>query len=422
MDVILLKRFYLKENEEKYKWVITGMCVLVLCIGLGFCSSAKNIYIAPITEAFGFSRSAFTVNDTCRYVTVSVVTLFFYTLVQKFGTKKLFLAGLFCYIIYSLLNAFATTLAGFYLAGIFLGLGVAWTSTTMVSLVVNTWFDKNQGTVLGAVLASNALGSAIAVYILTPIIYEDGNPFAFKKAYLLTALLLLITTLIFAIFYREKAKNNLITPKKEEDSAKKEEYGLAFTEILKLPEFYITLLCLFFFALTTINNIVPPHFDDIGFEPSFVASVLSIFSVGLAVSKILVGIFYDRFGIRTALNICLISSAVSKLLLLIINLSPTGKVLATLHCVLSALGTPIETVMLPIITLGLFGKKSFVKTLSVISIASTVGHSLCSPVLNLPYDISGDYSFSFGLSLVLCIVIIIAMNVVVSTLKSKNNI
>lgn len=417
-----MKRFSLKENEENYKWIITGMCVLVLCIGLGFCSSAKSIYIAPITEAFGFSRSAFTVNDTCRYVTVSVVTLFFYSLVQKFGTKKLFLAGLFCYIISTLLNAFASTLVGFYLAGIFLGLGVAWTSTTMVSLVVNTWFDKNQGTVLGAVLASNAIGSAIAVYILTPIIYEADSPFAYKKAYLLTALLLLITTLIFAIFYREKAKDNLIAPKKEADAAKKEEDGLEFKEILRLPQFYITLFCLCLFSLTTVNNIVPPHFADIGFEPPFVASVLSIFSVGLAVAKILAGIFYDRFGIRTALNICLISSAISKFLLLIINLSPTGKVLATLHCLLSALGTPIETVMLPIITLGLFGKKSFVKTLSAISTASTIGFSLCSPVLNLPYDISGDYTLSFVFALVMCIVIIIAMNLVITSLKPENNV
>ncbi len=419
--MIILKHLSSKTKKEKYKWVIAGMCALVLCIGLGFCSSAKNIYVAPVTDAFGFSRSAYTVNDTCRYVTVSVVTLFFYTLVHKFGTKKLFLAGMFCYIISTLLNAFATTLAGFYLAGIFLGIGVSWSSTTMVSLVVNTWFDKNQGTVLGTVLASNAIGSAIAVYILTPIIYQDGNPFAFRNAYLLTALLLLITTLIFTVFYREKAKDNLMKPKKETDAIENEDEGLDFKEILRLPQFYVTLFCLALFSLTTINNIVPPHFADIGFEPSFVASVLSIFSVGLAVAKILAGMLYDRFGIRTALNICLISSAVSKLLLLIINLSPTGKVFAILHCLLSALGTPIETVMLPIITLGLFGKKSFVKTLSLVSTASTVGFSLCSPVLNLPYDIAGDYTLSFVFALIACIAIIIAMNVVITSLKNKKS-
>ncbi len=137
-----------------------------------FLFKRKNIFIVPITKAYGFSRSAFTVNDTCRYVTVSIATIFFHTLVSKFGTKKLLIAGLFCYIISTLLNAYSTTLIGFYLGGVFLGLGVSWSSTTMISLIINTRFDKNKGTVLGFVLSSNAIGSAIATTLLTPIIYK----------------------------------------------------------------------------------------------------------------------------------------------------------------------------------------------------------------------------------------------------------
>lgn len=306
----------LKQNEAKYKWIITAMCVLVLCIGLGFCSSAKNIFIVPVTKAHGFSRSAFTINDTCRYVTVSVATIFFHTLVSKLGTKKLMLAGLSCYIISTLLNAFATNLIGFYLAGIFLGLAVSWSSTTMISLIINTWFDKNKGTVLGFVLSSNAIGSAIATSTLTPIIYRDGNLFTYKNAYLLTALLLVIVMLVFAIFYKEKLKDNQAeTPAKEEKSETKEFSGYDFSELVRLPQFYIILICLAFFSLTTVNNLVAPHFTDIGFNPGFVAFILSLSSIALAASKILVGIFYDKFGIRTALNICLISSAVAKQML-----------------------------------------------------------------------------------------------------------
>lgn len=418
-----MKYHALKINSEKYKWVIAFMCMLVLCIGLGFCSTAKSIFIAPITEAFGFTRSAYSVNDTLRYVTVSVVTMFFYILVQKFGTKKLMIIGMVFYIISTILNAFSTTLIGFYIAGIFLGLGVSLSSTTMASLIINTWFDKHQGAVLGVVMASNAVGSAVAVNILTPIIYKDGNPFAFRNAYLLTAILLLVTTLIFAIFYKGKEK----TIHKQDTQNKKElikdtSDGFEFKEIIKLPEFYIITLCMFFFFLTSIGNVVTPHFTDIGFEPSFVASTLSILSVGLALSKILVGVIYDRFGIRTALNVCLVSSVVAKFLLFVISASPTGKVLAILHSLLNALGTTVETVMLPIVATALFGGKSFVKTLSFITVAGNVGHSLCAPLLNLPYDISGDYTLSFVFSFAFSVAIFIAMNVVITTLKNKKTL
>ena len=85
----MLQKKSLKLIKPDYKWVIAFLCTLVLSVGLGFCSSAKNIYIAPITSAFGFSRSAFTVNDSLRYITVAIATMFFGNLVEKFGTKKL---------------------------------------------------------------------------------------------------------------------------------------------------------------------------------------------------------------------------------------------------------------------------------------------------------------------------------------------
>ena len=410
----------LNQSELKYKWVITAMCVLVLGIGLGFCSSAKNIFIVPITKAYGFSRSAFTINDTCRYVTVSLTTIFFHTMVSKFGTKKLLLAGLSCYIISTLLNAYSTTLMGFYLGGIFLGLAVSWSSTTMTSLIINTWFDKNKGTVLGFVLSSNAIGSAIATSTLTPVIYQDGNPFAYKNAYLITALLLVIVMVVFAVFYKEKSTTfQPQTQSKEEKSKTTDSSGYDFSQVVRLPQFYIVLICLGFFSLTTVNSLVATHYPDIGFEPSFVAFILSLFSVGLAVSKILVGIFYDKFGIRAALNICFISSAVAKFLFFVINATSAGKVLATTQSLLLALSTPVETVMLPIIALALFGQKSFTKTLSVISIASTVGFSLNSPVLNLAFDISGNHTFSFIFAFVLSIIMIVAINLVLTSL-SKN--
>jgi len=159
-----------KKRKFSYKWVVAAVCFLVLFLGLGFCSTAKTIYIEPITKAFGFPRSAFTVNDSFRYITVTFVTLFFDMLIRKLGTKKLLLIGIVCYIISSLIYTFANTLPFFYLGGIFLGLGVSWTSTTMISVIINRWFTKNKGTVLGVIFASNALGSAVCIYFTTPII------------------------------------------------------------------------------------------------------------------------------------------------------------------------------------------------------------------------------------------------------------
>lgn len=404
-----------------YKWVIAFLCTLVLSVGLGFCSSAKNIYIVPITSAFGFSRSAFTINDSLRYITVAIATMFFSKLVEKFGTKKLTLIGMICYILFALINALASTLPGFYLGGILLGLAAAWSSTMMVSIIINKWFTKNIGTILGIILASNALGSAICISISTPFIYEKANPFGYRKAYFLTAFILAVVTIIFMIFYKEKSSSS--SDSKELDPNTKTEFnqqsGFEFSFLLKCPEFYIVIISFFLFALTSIT-FVPAFLTDIGFDPSFVAISLSLLSIGLAICKPLVGISYDRFGIKTAINICLIAGLASKLLLLIITVSPVGKVLTIIQCLLSALATPLETVMISILTLDLFGKKCFNKTLAITNSLFAIGHALNPPLLNLSYDIANNYTFSIIFTIIISVATIMLMNFSIISLKRKN--
>lgn len=417
----MLQKKSLKLIKPDYKWVIAFLCTLVLSVGLGFCSSAKNIYIAPITSACGFSRSAFTVNDSFRYITVAIATMFFGNLVEKFGTKKLMLIGMICYILFALVNAFASTLLGFYLGGILLGLAASWASTMMVSIIINKWFTKNIGTILGIILASNAVGSAICISISTPLIYENGNPFGYRNAYLLTAAILAVVTIIFMIFYKEKSSPASASAKPESNTKKEinQQQGFEFDVLLRCPEFYIIIVSFLLSALTSVN-FVPALLTDIGFDPSFVAFALSLLSIGLAVCKPLVGIFYDRFGIKTAINICLIASLVSKLLLFIITVSPIGKTLTVIHCLLNALATPIETVMISILALDLFGEKCFGKTLAITNSLFAVGHALNPPLLNLSYDIANNYTFSIIFTTVISAVTIVLMNFSITSLKCKS--
>ena len=73
------------KRKFDYKWIIALMSCLGLFVGVGFCSSAKNIFIAPITSAMGFSRSAFTLSDTFRYATTAITTMFLDKLIRRFG-------------------------------------------------------------------------------------------------------------------------------------------------------------------------------------------------------------------------------------------------------------------------------------------------------------------------------------------------
>lgn len=411
----------LKVRKSSYKWVVAAICFLVLFIGLGFCSTAKTIYIEPITKAFGFPRSAFTVNDSFRYITVTIVTLFFDMLVRKLGTKKLLLIGIACYIVSSLIYAFAGSLPLFYLAGIFLGLGVSWTSTTMISVIINKWFTKNKGTVLGVIFASNALGSAVAIYLTTPIIY-NGGAFGYKNAYLLTTLLLVLLLIITAIFYKEKTLSKIEDlDRKDIKNTQNVFKGFEYKQLIKMPSFYAIVISVFFITMSQIGVVTTPHFIDIGFDPSFAATVTAVSNITLALFKILVGFFYDKFGIKITVNFCLISSLFAKLLLFIITPTDGGKVLAILFGVLNSLGVTMETVMLPIIALALFGEISFNKTIALLTSICAAGFILASPILNIPFDVTNSYKLSFIFVCTIATIVLIAMNFAMADLIKKRD-
>lgn len=406
-------------EKEGYRWVVAGLCFLALFVGLGFCSSAAGIYTAPITSAMGISRSAFSLKSTIRYGTTAFVMMFFHRLVTRFGTKKLLVAGLGFYVLSAVCDATATSLVGFYLSGICLGLAVAFAASTTASVIVNKWFTKNRGTVLGVLLAANAAGSAVAVFCLTPVIFEAGNPFGYRNAYWITAAAVAVIMVIVAIFYKDKVDSgeNSGTGKKGSSQKGDNWEGFEYKNLRKKPAFYAVIISLSVYALVSVGSISTPHFQDIGFKPEFVALLASVGSIGLAVSKILVGILYDRFGLKVSVNICLFSALIGKLLLLFTKVSATGQVLAISHSVLLSIATPLETVMISIVTMDLFGEKSFNKTLAITTSLFTVGHAINSPLLSLPKDFANSYMLSFVISTIVSAVVIVVLNLSITSLK-----
>jgi hypothetical protein len=85
-----------------------------------------------------------------RFITTSITSLFFGFFVAKLGEKKMVVLGMLSLVTSMLCYAVAPNVWVVYLGGMFLGLGLSWTSTTMVGYVVNKWNKKNKGTFVEA--------------------------------------------------------------------------------------------------------------------------------------------------------------------------------------------------------------------------------------------------------------------------------
>lgn len=406
-----------EKSPYTYTPVIIGLCFIIVFTSLGLCSSGRSLYLTAITDALNIPRGAFSLNNTFRFITTSVVNLFFGRLVARFGTKKLICAGFICLIAFALINSIATNLWAFYAAGILLGIGLSWTSTTMISTVVNKWCRKNRASITGAVLAANGIGGAIAVQILSPIIFEEGNPFGYRTSYQLVSLILAAVLVLILALYREPPKTeepNLTVSSKKHKIRGAGWVGMEYSDVIKKPYFYVALVCTFLIGMVLqgLGGIATPHLYDIGMDVDFVAITVSVGSVMLTITKFLTGFFYDRFGIKVSMNIALVSAFVSMVILTLLEDTPTGRVFALIRAVIGAFATPLETIMLPIFTVEFFGNKPFDKLIGLFVSVSAVGFAVGAPFGNVCYDIFGDYKLAFMLFALLMLFAAVALQFV----------
>lgn len=416
----------LKNRQWNYKWVVAAVCFLMVFVTLGFCSSNKSIYIGAITEATGIPRGLFSFNDSCRYISTAVINIFFGSLIEKHGAKKLVLCGFISLICSSLLYSVAENIAVFYLGGVLLGIGLSFTSTAMVGCIVNKWFKENKGTIMGAVLAANGLGGATAAQIIYPIIYEENNLFGYRNAYKLVALILFIAAIIILIFLKEQPKTQ---EKTKFTVAKKKPKGdswagVDFSKVKKLKFFYMVMACTFVvgFMLTGINGVAAAYMRDVKLDAAYIALVLSVHSVALTAFKFLTGFMYDKLGLRFTMTMCSLAGVFAMFSLVILSNTVEGKVFAMIYGVISSLAQPMETVMLPILVGDLFGTKSFNKILGVFITVNTAGFALGSPVINFVYDKLGSYRPAFlGCGILMVLVVIVLQIAITKGHKFRKN-
>ena len=376
-----------------YAWIIFAICFLSVFTSLGFCSSPKSLFLAAITEDLGIPRSLFSIGNSCRFITTAIINLFFGRLVAQFGPRKLIAAGFTCLTLSNLIGAVSNGIFGFYVSNVFLGLGLAWSTTSLVGIVVEKWFTSSKGTVMGFILAANGLGGAISSQIFSRIIYDKVD--GWRTAYFVAAAIMVAVGLIIVLLMRNKPEDinthalgdGTVSKKKQRG---REWIGIDAHDAFRKPYFYVCAVCVFLtgMILQSAAGISSAHMKDQGISPDVIANAMSIGSLVLMVSKMSTGACFDRFGLRVTMIFCNVCAIVAIGMLAFVD----NGIAATIYKIIVAFGLPLETIMLPLIAKECFGQKSYAFLMGLMVSFNTLGYSVGSPLMNLIFDMTGTYS------------------------------
>ena len=203
--------------------------------------------------------------------------------------------------------------------------------------------------------------------------------------------------------------------------------GIDYKIVKKRPYFYISavIVLLTGFILQGISGVYAAHMKDIGLDAGYIATVLSIGSLMLTVSKVVVGLLYDRFGHRIVLILCQGSTVVAFLAMVFLDISSSGRLLALVFAVFYALALPLETLVIPLIVNEMFGNASYDKILGIFCAMNYTGYALGAPIVNLSYDLLGSYKpilLAFAILMIpVCIIFQFGINAAKKEKKEKEN-
>lgn len=410
--------------KKHYYWIILIVMMLQTTIYGGMGNTIASIYTIPVTTDIGMSRADFSLAINMRPLVLFLGMTFSGPVFQRFGVKKPMLFGLVTLTIAYVLLSFSEAFLPMAFSCALTGLGEAFIGTAAISRVVNTWFHRYQGSLLGLITACTGLGGGIFSVILSTVIQSSG----WRHARMVSAICLFVAAVCILLFLRDTPAQVQLepygkgyVPKKKSHRRSDEHWeGYSFKELLRKPVFYLAALTFFlagvciYSAFTTIA----PHLEDKGLSAADAALMNGLMLIFLAVFKFACGSFSDIIGPKLMCCICMAACAISLWLLPMVN----SIALAIPVIAIYSLSVPLTLVVLSLVTYPLFGYRSHDASLGVFLALPYAGSLLIVPVTNTIYDAQGSYDLVFRMSAVLSVIVIVLLLIVYALAKRDKKI
>lgn len=380
--------------RKNYCWVIALVALLGYALRAGITNNLNSLYLIPVSDSLGVSRTAFSLTVSIRSVGTFLSNMAFGLVYRKLGFRKLAALGLAVMGLSIFGLASAQTIIAYAVFFLLLGLFEAAYSTAALSKLVGEWFIKYRGTVLGVITAASGLGASVFAIVLSGLIEKNG----WRHSQVIAGSMILIAAVLVFFLVRSKPEDLGLKAlgageEWEEKKRKKRKNadfdGFSMKELKKSPIFWLFLLTVFLMAGCTYApyQILFSCLRDKGVSPEDAARLQSVMFLLLAAAKVLDGSLCDAIGIKPVAVISVLSVGLGCVLLIFVN-SFAGAVLPT---VLIAVGLPLTTLLPALSTNAILGRNCFDTMVGLALAAVAFSNMTVNPLMNTAFDKTGSY-------------------------------
>lgn len=292
-----------------YGYVVLGTTFLALLAAAGL-RAAPGVLILPLQLSFGWDRATVSACAALGILMNGLVGPFAAALMQSFGIRRVLVAGLAMMASATFASLFMTEAWQYLLTwGLVTGIGSGAVAGVLAAAVVNRWFARRQGLMMGVLTASTSMGSLIFLPTMAMLSQTgDWRPVVWLVFLTITALIPLAWLLM-----REHPADLGLGRHGESPGAPVVASGppgraLLAVDVLvrscRIPTFWLLFAGFFVCGLTT-NGLIGTHLiaycGDRGIPPVHAAGLLSLMGVFDLVGGMASGWLADRYNPRKLL-------------------------------------------------------------------------------------------------------------------------
>lgn len=383
-----------------YAWIILIAVSLIRGVAGPGINASSGIFMTPVSESLGIGVGKLSV-----YMSVSSIVMMIWLpaagkIYQKLSVRIVAISGILIQTIAFMALGFMNNVWAWYILAIPLAMGAVLIVNLLGPLLINRWFAKNIGLVMGIMMMVTSLSGAVFQPVLTNLVEGIG----WQKSYLYFGIFALIFMLaVSLLFLRDEPKDKGLKAygihevfrdekdKEGRSGAQQKKYGVYAAVALKTPAFYSLL---FFMIVITGFAAFQQHIATfglgIGLGMSAIGKALSISMIGAAVGSVLIGVLSDRLGI-VPVSIGVLVMGIGSVILFFVA-GDAGVAVFILATFLHGLAASAIGVVAPLLTTKFFGNLDYEKLFSVVMTGSPMASVVLMPAYGFIYDIFKSYN------------------------------
>ncbi len=371
------------------------MAVGLICsaAAIGLVQNTFSLFLAPVCDELGFSRSQMSMNQTIMGIGMMVVGFLWGPLFTKLKLKPLMSVAAavtcVCYFMYSL----AQNIFVFYLLSTVLSVSTALLAWTPLTAIIGNWFNEKRGLAIGIAFMGSGVGGMLFNALGGILIASVG----WQQTFMIYAAVMVFTVLPAVLFVlKVRPEDAGLEPYggyAVSDGKAGEKPGMSLGQAYKGSILYMLCGCalLLGFCMNAMNLTTAPNIQALGYSPVFAAGVASAYMAALAVAKIALGTMCDKMGTWKGCAIALTALCISAVSAALAGYLP----FVFLLVVTNGLGTAFGSVAYPLMSRDIYGEKDQAAIAGVISSIGSLGGSFAPTVCGMVYDKTGAYTPSY---------------------------